>query len=245
MKALVSAVAAAVATACSLASARAESGHVSVSLTNLTFAVGDLTPDDNIKAYLKATEGGYAFSTSVVDGTLTYEMNDGPGLVNRFTSAETIVGGQHASSYTMPLKNHAEATASEMPQAQVQAWTWDRRYFELGAFSSLTVSGLAKHQSFSDLVGATLTAISEIDIRPDGVDLDAASFSGAGSSFLTTTFTNDSANAVGLHVWIYTSARIWAPSDPLPAIPEPGTYMLMLAGLLTVAGVAHRRQRGV
>ena len=173
----------------------------------------------------------------------TYTGND-TGLRFNSWAAFFIPAGTNWASATLSL---SPAVYGDAPPSVIGLFDFD------GGLQPLLNTFHPGTDVFADLGGGTQYAAatlydSAVDITLNGAAL--ADINAVGGSYFVIGFTNQTLNAVpvetgdqGIYLGgIRAEPYLELTLSTVPAVPEPGTYAMLLAGL-AVAGVAARRQR--
>ena len=190
--------------------------------------------------------------------TATFASHDGDLADLALGSATVALRGQ--------VNNFAEASLKKSDGAGVLTLAGNTYTLDFGTIALGTGQQLASLAVLNSAIGPADLLSGDFDLGGVGNGFTLAgfgSFAGlvAGSSFdgLAVLFADDAAgsfeativlhgsgsNASGFVGRLDDTTLVLRGDVGVPAVPEPGTYMLLFTGLLVVAAVAHRRrQRG-
>lgn len=228
-------------------------------ISNIAFGVLDLTPDDgNAAAY------SYAFSGSRYRVSMT-----GPGGKQEI---DDTVSGLQAVTHTLTEgPSHAGLAVSGIPgefsltgqalghlgrNGGISASVMQAYTFTLSANSVLTLSG----NFYQSVAAFTLPNYFQSDINNINVSFSSADIPIDGGYYRELSTNWDPATEVDRHLWlaypntsnqaITVDVRFLAESLsviysdlPVAAVPEPSTWAMLGAGMLTLGALARRRTR--
>jgi hypothetical protein len=246
-----------------LAAPAGASEFAEANLTNLTLTLQDLTPDDGVAPWIvqggppdmptdsanvylagpgvvaadlgHGTGGGY-FTTLDAHATLP-----GVGTGSASISGDIMGGGLNlrtSATLTMPA-NGIASSSTRLEGGPLQLFT-------LSPWTTMVLSGTAELSEHGDLPvswAGPAVALYMVSLPGDPEQSSSwVSSVGNGQSLVQTaalTFENASDHTLQGYFWGYTDAYL-----PSPAVPEPSTVAMLLAGLGWMGLALRRRVRG-
>lgn len=194
------------------------------------------------------------FNTGVTDSSTT------PGLWQQSSSALAADGAVFSNSFTFsPLAPYAFLQASTtMPQGGYGASdAFVRSYFSLAPGASVTFTGglllsvFGTNQAFTpDHITTDLYGSATGLLAIDGVPEDSRTIGSAALPYTAGAYGFNQATTLSVSITNSTASDMTGYFDAgvsvyaVSAVPEPGTYAMLLAGLACMGLVAHRSRRG-
>jgi len=227
-----------------------------VTLTDLDLGDG-VAPEiqfTNIVTLSSADAHGLTDSDSVPGEWGVTAANAGSAFAQAMGStspAVAMAGGQAAGDGNLAVAftglglAYAEFTLSAMTGVTFTATFDGMAETTLGSDGVFSESALAIGQlTMEVLTDSGLQALNELRSASAGAVFDGIGFTGQLNTFsgeFSLSFDNLSATSVAG----FTAASAYAYGESALPVPEPGTYLMLLAGLGVIGSLARRRQRGV
>lgn len=220
------------ASSCAVAPCLAASAQASASLSNFSYTLTDLAPEDGSAASFTSVSATYTSSVGVNHDSRDAWFQNAP------SSAALDIGTITTSASTTRSANIAEFSLGE-EFLWVLTSSETRTGGLLSAHTSLTFTALAQIDAFIDTPYSALTLIAVLSGGGTSDKLSAP-----GSQWLSITVTNDGDSAAWISFSATASAQIYdVPPGSGVVVPEPASYALMLAGLAVAGTLARRRAR--